>query len=206
MGTVRSISIVFALLAASTPSNAEPILLGSFDAIAMGAGAPETEFRIQIVLRNDLFPDYDPIDIGHGIFWEDGDSGVIEFSNSDENFEEMAARVTDGVDQFLSTIVFATLGGAGDGAVESQLFGLPVDLIGNELEFIRLLVHSVTIEFYDSPYSELEGIQWNVDMTWEFWGEPIPEPQTIAIMVLGCYSLLKRKPLRIVNCADTESR
>jgi len=167
-------------------ARAEPILLASFDAIERGAGAPETDERIQIVLRNAFFPHFEPVDLGDGYWWTSGQSGTAVFtSKNTESYDAIAERLTDGIDQFLTTLVLAPNGGAGGGFFESRRLGSSPDLIGNTLELIRLIVHDVTINPWESPVGGTQGIEWSVDMTYEFWGIPVPELDSAMLLVVG---------------------
>ncbi|NOS99243.1 MAG: hypothetical protein HOP29_01295 [Phycisphaerales bacterium] len=92
------ISFVAVILAASacTRAFADSILLASFDTFEGGSGAPETRFEVQVVLRHDFFdPPHDPVALGHGIWWADGDTGVVDFTSAGHtDFDRFAARLT----------------------------------------------------------------------------------------------------------------
>jgi hypothetical protein len=63
--------------------------------------------------------------------------------------------------------------------------------VGNEVSFVRLIVHDTLVEpYFEEPFGE--GIQWEVEMTYEFWGQPIPEPVTLALVALGALVVTKR--------------
>ncbi len=169
-------------------ANGAPELLFELNRTGNGGGAPETDFRVQVVLRHS--PDYwslDSVRLGLGVFWEDGDSGIVDFNtDTDPQYDEFAARITDGVDEFVAPFILnANNIGAGGVALESEWgFGSP-DLVGNRLDFIRLIVDDVRVEPWE-PEPGLEGFSGAVDFTFQFWGTPIPEPSTLMLLMVGC--------------------
>jgi len=177
---------------------AAPILLGSLTGSASGASAPETELRVAIVLQHDVVVAPFQLRLGEGIWWVDGDSGTIDFSSeNDENFDELGARLTDGVDELLFIFVLAaSRGGVGNGWPESVWLDGSPDLVGNRLDFIRLIVHELSVDPYTSPFGGLEGTQWDVDWTYEFWGKPVPEPTSLSLLAIGAVALVRRRARR----------
>ncbi len=165
-----------------------PELLFEFSQMGNGGGAPETDFRVQVVLRHS--PDHSPSDavyFGLGVFWADGESGIVDFtSDTDPNFEEFATRLTDGVDELVAPLALDVDNvGTGSVALESEWgFGSP-DLVGNSLDFIRLIVDDVRVEPWE-PEPGVEGFLADVDFTFQFWGTPIPEPSTLMLLMVGC--------------------
>ncbi len=197
-----ALTITAALLGLPYSANGAPELLLEFSRTGNGGGAPETDFRVQVVLQHS--PDYvslDSIYLGLGVFWEDGESGIVDFtSDTDPQFDEFAARITDGVDEFVSPLALDVdnVGGGGI-ALESEWgFGSP-DLVGNRLDFVRLIVDDVRVEPWE-PEPGIEGFLADVDFTFQFWGTPIPEPSTLMLLMVGCViAHPKRKQARIRN-------
>lgn len=176
-----------------------PVLLGSFDFGVDTEMQPGN--RIGFVLQlldvdNDLRflgPGLGGIGsdvrLGPAVFWDDGETGVLEFTRStNPDFDAFASFVTDGIDD--SLIIFWRWeddgGFGGNGALESEMFGLDPDLIGNMLELVRLTVHEVSLE-------PLEPDLFSVGtrVTYDFVGTPIPEPTTVTLLagavVIACW-------------------
>lgn len=76
---------------------------------------------------------------------------------------------------------------------ESSLLAMPSDLIGNNLDEVRLTVHSVHFSAFE-PVPDLTGFKYIADITWSFYGTPIPEPGMIAFVI--SYIVLKGIDLR----------
>lgn len=186
------ITVVVFLLSCGV-AQAGPVLLASFDHGVDGELPPDN--RIGFVLQlldfdNNLGYLGPPLggataDVRDGpmVFWEDGETGVLEFtSGADPEFDAFAHFLTDGVDDVL--IVFWQWeddgGFGGGGAFESQMFGHDTDLVGNTLDLIRLTVHEVSIE---PSGGNLVSVSTRV--TYDFLGSPVPEPATLVLFVLG---------------------
>jgi hypothetical protein len=131
--------------------------------------------------------------LGREAYWQDGASGSYDFGvgNSPE-FSQLSQLVTNGLDDEISLLWYNDFYGSG-GIMwpESQFgFGNP-DLAGNQIDFIRLVVHDLSIQPYsDPPYGE--GLQWNAHITWEFWGIPLPEPASALLLLCGSILLRRR--------------
>jgi len=192
------------ILATSAAVQAEPVLVGSFDFGLDGVLIEETQigFVLQLldVDNNSLFlgPPLgglsDDIRQGPSKFWEDGESGVLEFTSaSDPLFDEFTSLLTDGVDDSLLIywrwMVDGGFGGSGN--LESELLGLDTDLFGNDIDLIRLTVHDVSIGPFvpgDLPVA--------FDVTYEFFGTPVPEPASFILLFVGAIAAFsKRKTL-----------
>lgn len=127
---------------------------------------------------------------GNDIYWNDDDSGSVDFTAANTPlFAPFVSWITNGLDD---EIVFMTFnqfgGGTGGGGLESEIgMGLP-DLVGNQIDRIRLVVNELSIEPYSLPPIG-DGLQWEANLTWEFWGSPIPEPSTF-LLVLPAFTAL----------------
>lgn len=192
---------VVAFLLMGGVTSAGPVLLASFDF------AVDTEIhagnRIGFVLQlldvdNDLGflgPALggmsSDVRLGPAMFWDDGETGVLEFTPSiNPEFDAFASFIADGIDD--SLIVFWRWeddgGFGGNGALESEMFGLDPDLVGNVLELVRLTVHEVSLE----PLGvDLLSIRTRV--TYDFLGSPVPEPGTLLLLAsVGMVKMMGR--------------
>jgi hypothetical protein len=124
------------------------------------------------------------------VAWTDGESGSYDITPSNEPlFAEFASVLTNGAnDNFM--LLTRMLGNGGDGgtvASESHFFPSGHDLAGNQLDFVRLDVSNVHIWTID-PSVHWQG--WSADVTYEFWGTPLPEPATalpiLFTALMGC--------------------
>jgi len=109
----------------------------------------------------------------------------------------MGALATNGVnDQYFIHVTWPNgTGGAGGGA-ESRLFnhhpyiGEPPDLVGYELELVRLTVHAVHFEPWPEG-GDGDGYLVQANLTYECFGSPVPEPPTLLLLVGGITFLLR---------------
>jgi hypothetical protein len=185
------------VLASAARANASQILT-SFSYFQGGGFSPcpqigPVEFYVGIDGPAPLY--YTPI--GRGLVtWSDGESGTLDITPSNEPlFPELASRLTNGLDDafYMLDDMPGCNGGynGGVGGPESLFFPPPGDLAGNQLDFIRLYVSNVNIEVLDPT---IQWIAWTADVTYEFWGTPLPEP-AMALPLL-CASLLFRRKAR----------
>lgn len=187
--------LVLLVTALGTPTRADPVVLASVERFLSGAGAPEPEFRVRIVLAHDSVPPpLNEVRLGDDLWWEDGQSGMVDFDiDGDPEFAEFASRLTDGVDEVLFILVEGTRGGGGPGGFESAWLERSPDLVGNQLDFIRLIVENVSLEPWEDPYGGGLGVRHNVDLRYEFWGHPIPEPTSLSLLAIGALALVRRR-------------
>lgn len=163
-------------------------LLFALDRQESGGHSPVSEPPIEIWLQHDpgVLP-FQQSEIGRGILWDDGDSGTVDFtSTTDPGFDSVVTGLTNGVDDYLFFItIWPNEGGGGGGGRESEFgFGSP-DFVGYEIDRIRLIVHAVQIEPGEDGYFA------DVEVTYEFYGSPIPEPSVIMLLAFGGSVLLR---------------
>lgn len=124
--------------------------------------------------------------IGETVDWEPGETGTASFSVLEPGFAEFALAATDGVDEPLS-IGFVT---DSDGYAQTQLesewpLGTP-DLGGYTLTGVELNVFN--FNYFESD----TGGVFEYELSWTFYGDPIPEPATIAGLLVGLAALRRR--------------
>lgn len=186
---------------------AGPVLLGSFDFDAqvelpvgtrVGFALALLDLDTSLILPD---PPLGGLRIDRGVqptmFWGNGESGVLEFTSAtDPGFDDLASFVTDGIDDSLVVFWNWRDGGAyeGYGLRESQRFGLESDLVGNDIDLIRLTVHEVSL---DPLGGDLVSVQTHV--TYDFYGSPIPEPATLVLLMAGFPVLMRRVRTRVLT-------
>jgi hypothetical protein len=179
-------------LFAAAPSADASQLLASCAVFNGGGFAPCSEIGpVEFLIGYDpdpFGPPYAPVDYGRGLrLWNDGDSGHFNITPGNEpRFADLAAVLTDGdVDMIWFLNVMDTrdpIGVGGSGRPESAFCPSASDLAGNQLDFVRLYVSNVDIQVLDPA---TQWVAWTADVTYEFWGEPIPEPATILSVMLA---------------------
>ena len=204
MKKISCITLVAILVSLGT-SRAGPVLLASLDetsGISSSGTGPPAEPRVQFVLELAPQPTVLGFRVGLGVFWEDGDTGAIDFTpETDNGFVGFAGFATNGIDDWLSDlIIFPDGGGGGGGAPESVRLLMTPDLVGYQLDFLRLIVHDLTIEEFspvDRP--DLQGIRVLANLTYEFYGALIPEPTTITVLATGLVFVSWRSKRSIIS-------
>lgn len=186
--------LTIALTSMGRVAKGESILLASYDFTSTGGHAPESDPRVEFVLQ---LPATSPptgyfgLGANRDIFWMDDQPGVHEFTSRDGmDFLQFAQYATDGIEQNISLwdLFPSGSGGASPLMRESSLFSASPDLVGNELEMVRLIVRRIEVDpWVPDPenYPEIEGFRHETELTFEFYGLPIPEPSTIALTVIG---------------------
>ncbi len=178
----------------------DPVLLATYEFWTNGGGAPQSDSCVELTLQ--LTPQHPPVEyrgLGSdlGLFWEDGDQGSFDYdANNDSEFNEFATLASNGIDDvvILSTM-FPNGGGKGNIGTESELFGAAPDLVGFDLEMVRLIVEEVQIDpWIPDPvnYPQLTGFKYNVFGKYEFYGHIVPEPCSLAVQILGFLLLFWR--------------
>ncbi|RIK62297.1 MAG: hypothetical protein DCC65_17615 [Planctomycetota bacterium] len=120
--------------------------------------------------------------MGQGLkYWDDESSGSFDFTPQNSfGFDEFAMLLSDGSDDYLLLLtgIQGCLTGTGNGNNESAWLQIAPDLLGNEIEYVRLIAENIEV----TPSSD--GISWRADLTYQFWGTPVPEPASLIILAL----------------------
>ena len=198
MKSLLSVLLVTLVCLRSMPSESlASELLTSF-ALHNGGGMSPCELApVEFYIGIDGPPPSYVTPMGRGLaWWNDGESGSYDITPGNEPaFGDLALSLTNGADdQFmLLSRIQGTGGDGGVGGPESLFFPSGHDLAGNQLDFVRLDVSNVHIWTIDP---DLQWRGWSADVTYEFWGEPIPEPATAASLLLALIPLLRRHAAR----------
>lgn len=177
--------IVVVLLSSAATASAGSVLLASYneDASSGGGGGPILGNQVQFVLQLPTSPPFGPpvdpnVGVGAGQTWASGSTGSTLFNrHEDPAVASFASFASDGVDAWIG--IYTPWGGYVER--ESDVFGRAPDLVGYELNDVELVVHFVEVV----PLPELNGsmVHWNV--TYNFYGTPIPEPITVSLLCIG---------------------
>ena len=101
---------------------------------------------------------------------------VFVFNASTTNFGAVVARLTDGVDDPLSTaMVFrdasdVLTGGRGSTTSESFTLGESFDFIGEAISSIRLTVNTFSLQEVPGPFGRVRS-EFSTDVDWEIIGD-----------------------------------
>ncbi len=200
MRWISRITIV-AVFVSCALAHAGPVLLGTIPVRAgLGGEDPVVDQRIEFTLQIQQTPGTSGTGIGSGIFWGDGDGGVVDFTQDDDGaFADFASLVTNGTDELL--VFLGKLrggGGGGGGNYESVWLGQPLhgeggppDLLGYNLDFVRLLVEDVDFRRFEQEPGIFIDVQFAV--TFELYGAPIPDAETLWLMGIGLFPALARR-------------
>jgi hypothetical protein len=155
------------------------MLLGAYSDSLAAQRAPLSDGHVRIglgIAGGFVFPS-----IGLDVEWSDGQSGAVELnSDNDLHYNAFAASAANGVDElYLVSLLFADGVGIAALGSESDLLGRVPDLVGYEVESIRLVVHDVRVE----PLGD--GYDAEARFTFEFYGFVVPEPTSVALLVAG---------------------
>jgi hypothetical protein len=196
---------IVASLCIAQPVLAGPVLLASFnkDANAGGGSGPILDDHVQFVLQLPTSPPFGtPVDpnvgVGAGTYWASGSSGSARFNvDNDPLMSTFGTLATDGMDTWIG--IYTQWGGYVQ--PESEVFGRAPDLMGYGLSEIELVARFVEV----IPLSDLGGSMVYWDVTYNFYGMPIPEPSTTLLLSMGSvimvaagsfgrWSFCKRRP------------
>jgi hypothetical protein len=199
---MKPLTFLFLLACAcveSTVSRSDAsVLLDSFYFHNGGGTSPSELAPVEFFLAIDGPPPlyYAPIGQGHAA-WNDGESGWFDITPySEPAFGELSSILTNGVDDnlMLMSHMIGSDGEGGTGHRESFFFGSGHDLAGNQLDFVRLDVSNVHIWTID-PTTQHQA--WTADVTYEFWGMPLPEPATVLPLLLAALWYCRRRALAL---------
>jgi hypothetical protein len=169
------------LVSLACAAHAEPQLLKSF----YFGGEPNQwwagETLIPPPLLTEIVVSTGGVGVGSGIVWHDGDTGQYDFTSDN----------CPGFDWFVRTITqnpFDSLVGFGFGSpidhssycgflFSRSYLGLYPDLLGKQIDLIRLIVEDFHSEFdfHDGPGC----VEFHVTARYELWS--VPEPATLLI-------------------------
>jgi hypothetical protein len=195
MRKLLSLELTVFLLSVAGEASASQMVLG-LDYNPNGGAAPMSApqgLQFVIDFESSVHPGQFE-EFGRQAYWADGSSGSYDFSEANSpEFVDFVQLVTNGLDDEISLLTWNDFyGGSGHMGTESAWgFGDP-DLAGNQIDFIRLVVHDLTAQPYNPGPPAGDGLQWNGHITWEFWGTPLPEPAA-ALPLLMASLLLRRK-------------
>jgi hypothetical protein len=178
---------------------ASPMLLASYNRPVEGGLAPalipEAEFILQLPTGDP--PDPDP-GLGAGIYWREGGTDTIDFTpQNSPTFPVFAIAATNGTpDDFRFWNLLPPGGGSGSAPMlESTLFGRSPDLVGNTLDYVRLTVRSLQFQHWvpDPDLPDVQGFLYTADLTYEFFGTPVPEPMTAVMLIVAALAASRPK-------------
>ncbi len=117
----------------------------------------------------------DPSMFGSGQSWNLGEDlfhSLAETTNftppDDPDFPAIASLLTDGINEWVELDTWLPGGGGtSTGAQETYWLNRNPDLVGTDIDFIRLTIHDLSI----TPAND--GTQVFENYTWEIWGHPI---------------------------------
>lgn len=184
----------FTLLTSAATASAGSVLLASSTQAQTGSVAPQVEPRVQFVLQ---LSDSVPLPLvpenglGVGVWWEEGTQGFVDFTlQSDVAFGSFANDATDGEDARFAWIT-GFFEGNDHGLIgpESELLDHAPDLIGFQLDRVRLIVDEVHFEPF--AIEAYQGYSVDAVVRYEFYGTSIPEPCTFLLLGIGL-ALLRR--------------
>ena len=161
--------------------------------------------RVSLFLEHDSEDFTQVLQLGVGQqYWAAGDSGTYDFTPTNtQYFKDFASLLTDGQDELLLEYLYVEDCGGGNiggDAESSRLRGAP-DLIGSNLEFIRLVVNNISREPYTPPCDCGPGTRFDANINWQFWGTPVPEPTTLTLLfIIALLRRHRRVPFGRVLC------
>lgn len=128
--------------------------------------------------------------------WQDGFSGYADLTEALDappffHFTRMVESITDGLDeplffygsaqncnQILSKTTFIT---------ESTVLQTSSDLIGNNIDFIRVIINDLQFEQAGATSN------FELSASYQFWGTPVPEPAAALLLALPFLAMRPRR-------------
>ena len=201
MRTLSLINAGVVFLVSTGAACGDSILLASYRVAGGFGGSLRTEERVEFLLEMKPFGFEPPGPrLGLGVFWEEGDSGSIDYTRANSpDFSEFAELATNGVaDHFTPFTLWPNGAGGGAGGSEVHLFNQffaspddPPDLAGNTLDLVRLVVQFIDFDPFVFPTGE-QGLIVTRVIKYEFYGTPIPEPGTLGLLAVGAVVVRRR--------------
>lgn len=112
-------------------------------------------------------------------------------AQSDADFGYITDLLTNGTQNWM--IFFANGIDIDSWASDLSYKGDNTDFTGQILDSISLTVNALDITYPAAGPQGGTGTSFTWDVTLGFWGEPIPEPATFALLAIGAVVLRKRK-------------
>lgn len=149
---------------------------------------------------------YDPR-IGDELWnhWYNNSIGMFDFNAENEpDFNYVVKVLTNGNDDTIWLNIWCGGSGGGQGTNESVWgIGNP-DLIGYNLVFIRLIVHSLLVSYFEVRNLIITGVQYNC--SWEIWGnrkvEVVINPRVLNLWSRGKWTTAYIKLPKGFNVRD----
>jgi hypothetical protein len=125
--------------------------------------------------------------------WEPNSSGVFDFTPAMTGFSAVRALWTDGQPGvvYMNCTFHVSPNSSGyisQSRSESRFFAKPTDWSGYQIDFVRLHLNQLTWTW--NPATGYNQVL--VDTTWEVWGQPVPEPASALLALVGLTALRRR--------------
>ncbi len=149
---------------------APPVRLGVVNG-SMNGWSSVTAWAIQnlfVMSPTFMSPSGESWDLGDGL--SENQTGTTNFtSSSDPDFDHVTALLTDAIDEVveLDTWWVPSGGGGGSAAYETYWFARTPDFVGFKIDFVRLVVLTLSI------YPSNGGTQVDETYSWELWGHRV---------------------------------
>jgi hypothetical protein len=188
-------------------AHASSILATLHSTFGIGRGPPPVDFPPQQILSlaygsgvtipGDgeilLFEPSSPC-LGCGAPVAAGFTGTTDYTSGNTmDFADFISHLTNGENEVLGVkdVLFQSdptdpFISGGELARESFWFGVPNDLQGDTIEFIRRVIFSNTLTIRDVGIPPSPVLESNVDVSWEIWGTAqVPEPGSFTLLSTG---------------------
>lgn len=201
--------IVFALavLSSAATASAGPVLLWSLSVGGSHRYTGPTQDRVQFTLdlQSTTEPRVGPFALVSPLVSADDQSTIIFSSETPEAFAGFAALLTNGIEDDLRF-----LWDWPESSCPSPCIGRggsigELDLTGNTLESVRLLIHEVRFE-PESVESSTENQRFTFGVTYLFFGTPVPEPTSLVLIGIGFCVVLTAHHSRAVVANNSRNQ